>query len=81
MQRSLLSVLMFASVLAESGFRRGTPAKRVRTPGPRGASRYPAAQKGGNWQGKPYLTYAEHDQCVRAGFKYISCGQECCLRG
>lgn len=23
---------------------------------------------GGNWQGQPYLSYAEHDQCVRATF-------------
>lgn len=30
--------------------------------------RYPHARKGGNWQGQPYITYAEHDQCVRATF-------------
>lgn len=23
---------------------------------------------GGNWQGKQYLSYAEHDRCVRATF-------------
>lgn len=26
------------------------------------------AIKGGNWQGQTYLTYAEHDRCVRATF-------------
>lgn len=26
--------------------------------------RYPAARYGGNWQGKPYLSYMEHDMIV-----------------
>jgi hypothetical protein len=33
-----------------------------------GAQRLAPAKKGGNWQGLPYLTLAEHDQCVRASF-------------
>ncbi len=32
------------------------------------ASRLAPAIKGGNWQGVEYLTYAEHDRCVRATF-------------
>lgn len=27
-----------------------------------------ARVQGGNWQGMPYLSYAEHDRCVRATF-------------
>jgi SLT domain-containing protein len=26
---------------------------------------------GGNWQGQPYLSYAEHDRCTRAGLAEV----------
>jgi hypothetical protein len=28
--------------------------------------------RGGNWKGLPYLSYAEHDRCTRAGMAAIS---------
>jgi hypothetical protein len=31
-------------------------------------SDFPPAAPGGNWQGVPYLSYAEHDRCVRTTF-------------
>lgn len=34
----------------------------------RRVKRLNARVAGGNWQGKQYLSYAEHDRCVRATF-------------
>jgi hypothetical protein len=34
----------------------------------RSHKRLNARVSGGNWQGVPYLSYAEHDRCVRATF-------------
>ncbi len=39
--------------------------ERSRHQGPR---RLETRTTGGNWQGKPYISYAEHDACTRAGF-------------
>lgn len=43
-----------------------------------------ARVQGGNWQGMPYLSYAEHDRCVRATFglktkadREVAYGAEC----
>ena len=35
----------------------------------KGTPRLPPALKGGNYQGKEYLTYAEHDRCKRVAMK------------
>jgi hypothetical protein len=45
------------------------PAPRpIKRRGKRRGKRLETRTAGGNWQGKQYLSYAEHDRCVRATF-------------
>lgn len=57
-------------------FRAGTRRRRGRVHSTRknrpGSQRLAPAIVGGNWQGQQYLTYAEHDQCVRSTLDELS---------
>lgn len=50
------------------GYGGGLSTSRRRSRPKKARQRLAPARQGGNWQGVPYLSYAEHDRCVRATF-------------
>lgn len=50
--------------------------RRVKRKGLRPQQRLAPAIEGGNWQGTEYLTYAEHDFCVRAARLFARPGMD-----